>query len=100
MSDGIPFRVGGIVLCGGESRRMGTCKACLAWGNGHLLATVVAIALVGVVTCGALLGSLLPLAFKRVGVDPAVASTPFVASLVDVVGIVLYFQIAQLLLIG
>jgi len=88
----------GLVL-GGFLGAIGYARAYL-WGNGHGLATVVAIAVVCVVTCGSLLGSLLPLVFKRIGLDPAVTSTPFVASLVDVVGIVIYFKIAQWLLIG
>jgi len=61
---------------------------------------VVALALVSVVTIGTLLGSLLPLLFQRIGLDPAVTSTPFVASLVDVMGIILYFEIARRLLLG
>ncbi len=61
---------------------------------------VVALALVSVVTIGTLLGSLLPLLFQRIGLDPAVTSTPFVASLVDVMGIFLYFEIARRLLQG
>ena len=51
------------------------------------------------VTIGTLLGSLLPLLFQRIGLDPAVTSTPFVASLVDVMGIILYFEIARRLLL-
>jgi magnesium transporter len=61
---------------------------------------VVALALLGVVTIGTLLGSLLPLLFQRIGLDPAVTSTPFVASLVDVMGIILYFEIARRLLLA
>lgn len=60
---------------------------------------VVALALVSVVTIGTLLGSLLPLFFQRIGLDPAVTSTPFVASLVDVMGIILYFEIARRVLL-
>jgi magnesium transporter len=61
------------------------------------MASTVACSVVAVVTLGTLVGSLMPLLFKRVGLDPAVSSTPFVASLVDVVGLVFYFTIARLI---
>ena len=51
-----------------------------------------------VVTLGTMAGSLMPLAIQRVGLDPAVSSTPFVASLVDVFGLIVYFSIARLML--
>lgn len=59
------------------------------------MAWTVSTAIVGVVTMGTLVGSLMPLAIRRVGLDPAVSSTPFVASLVDVLGLVVYFSIAR-----
>jgi magnesium transporter len=62
------------------------------------MAAVVALTLVLVVVVGAVVGSMLPLLFQRVNVDPAVASSPFVASLVDVTGIIVYFTIARQLL--
>lgn len=65
-----------------------------------LLATTVLFSLMGVVTLGSLAGSMLPLALKRLNLDPATSSAPFVATLVDVVGLVLYFTIATLLLSG
>jgi magnesium transporter len=58
---------------------------------------VVALSIVAVVTLGTLVGSLMPLAIKRLGLDPAVSSTPFVASLVDVLGLIVYFSLAHLL---
>ncbi len=58
----------------------------------------VGFSLVAVVTAGTLTGSLLPLAFKRLGFDPAIMSSPFVASIVDVVGVVIFFSVAQALL--
>jgi magnesium transporter len=64
------------------------------------LALTVACSLVGVVTFGSLAGSMLPLVLKRVGFDPAVASAPLVATLVDVSGIVIYFAAASLFLLG
>ena len=57
-------------------------------------------ALLGVVTFGSLTGSMLPFALRRLGLDPASASAPFVATLVDVTGLVIYFSIAVLLLGG
>jgi magnesium transporter len=65
-----------------------------------LLAFVVALSLVGVVLYGTLLGSTLPLIFRKLGFDPAVASAPFVATLVDVTGLVIYFTIAAVVLRG
>jgi magnesium transporter len=59
-----------------------------------LVAMTVGAALVGIVTFGSLSGSMLPLALKRSGFDPASASAPFVATLVDVTGLVIYFSVA------
>ena len=58
------------------------------------LAATVSLSTLSVVVVGSLVGSLLPLAIQRVGLDPAVSSTPFVASVVDVVGLLLYLTIA------
>lgn len=65
-----------------------------------LLAVTVLFSLMGVVTLGSVAGSMLPLALKRLKLDPATSSAPFVATLVDVVGLILYFTIAALLLSG
>ena len=65
-----------------------------------LIALTVGLAVVGVVTVGSLIGSMLPFLLRRVGFDPASASAPFVATLVDVTGLVLYFSVAVLLLSG
>lgn len=65
-----------------------------------LLAVTIGVALVGIVTFGSLTGSLLPFIVKRLGFDPASASAPFVATLVDVTGIVIYFSVAWLFLHG
>jgi len=64
------------------------------------MAIAVSVSLVAVVTLGTLVGSLLPLGIKRVGLDPAVSSTPFIASLVDVLGLLVYFSISRLILAG
>lgn len=60
----------------------------------------VGITLLGVVLWGTLSGSMLPLVLKRLGADPAVSSAPFVATLVDVTGLVIYFSVAFLILSG
>ncbi|MET3352269.1 UNVERIFIED_ORG: magnesium transporter [Xanthobacter viscosus] len=65
-----------------------------------LLAITIGAALVGIVTFGSMAGSLLPFALKRLGFDPASASAPFIATLVDVTGIVIYFSVAWLFLHG
>ncbi|MEW5977818.1 MAG: magnesium transporter [Acidobacteriota bacterium] len=65
-----------------------------------LVAVTVATALVGVVLWGTLTGSLLPFLLRRLGFDPATSSAPFVATLVDVSGLILYFSIAALILKG
>ncbi|XYI00353.1 magnesium transporter [Sorangium sp. So ce1128] len=64
------------------------------------VAATVAVSLVGIVTWGTLAGSMLPFAIRRLGFDPASASAPFVATLVDVSGLVIYFNVAQVLLRG
>jgi magnesium transporter len=64
------------------------------------VALTVAASLVGVVLWGSLAGSMLPLALRRVGFDPASASAPLVATLVDVSGLVIYFSIAAVILRG
>ncbi|MDN3588179.1 magnesium transporter [Pedobacter aquatilis] len=61
---------------------------------------VVGCSLIGVVLWGTLMGSMLPLLLKKVGADPAVSSTPFVATLVDVTGLIIYFSFAILFLSG
>ncbi len=60
----------------------------------------VGVSLMGVVLWGNLIGSLFPLILKRVGFDPAVSSAPFVATLVDVTGLIIYFTVASLMLTG
>jgi len=62
------------------------------------VATVVGFALVGVVLWGSLSGSMLPIILKKLGADPATSSAPFVATLVDVTGLVIYFTIAILIM--
>src|SRR5574341_662609 len=71
------------------------------YGEHHLLvALTVCGSLIGVVTFGTLTGSLLPFVLRKLGFDPASASAPFVATLVDVTGLVIYFTVASLILRG
>ena len=65
-----------------------------------LIALTVASSLIGVVLWGALAGSMLPFVLRRLGFDPASASAPFVATLVDVSGILIYFGLASFILAG
>lgn len=64
------------------------------------VALTVSLSLIGVVTWGTLSGSLLPFVLRRLGFDPASASAPFVATMVDVAGLVIYFSVAQVVLSG
>ena len=65
-----------------------------------LVAITVGIALVGVVLWGTLSGSMLPFLLRRIGADPATSSAPFVATLVDVTGLIIYFSIALVIMRG
>jgi len=65
-----------------------------------MLGLTVAFSLVGVVTWGTIAGSMLPIVIHRLGFDPASASAPFVATLVDVCGLLIYFTVAQFLMLG
>jgi magnesium transporter len=73
----------------------------LIYGEHYLLiGATVSASVIGVVLWGALTGSMLPLALHRLGIDPASASAPFVATLVDVTGLVIYFSVATVVLSG
>ncbi|RZL14287.1 MAG: magnesium transporter, partial [Hymenobacter sp.] len=65
-----------------------------------LVASTVGVALVGIVLWGSIAGSMLPLILRRLGLDPATSSAPFVATLVDVTGLIIYFTVALVLLRG
>ncbi|MBN8720998.1 magnesium transporter [Asinibacterium sp. OR53] len=65
-----------------------------------LIASTVGFSLVGVVLWGTLSGSMLPIVLKKLGADPAVSSAPFVATLVDVTGLIIYFSVAFFFLQG
>src|SRR5467141_5214447 len=65
-----------------------------------LVAITVGLALIGIVLWGTLVGSVLPFILRRLGFDPAASSAPFVATLVDVTGLVIYFSVGFLVLRG
>jgi magnesium transporter len=71
------------------------------YGEHYLLVGLtVWLSLIGVVTFGSLAGSMLPFVLRRLGFDPATSSAPFVATLVDVTGLIIYFSVAALILAG
>jgi magnesium transporter len=89
----------------GQGLALGACLGIIGFvlvmigtEHGARFGLVVAISIVLVVLTGTVVGSMLPLFLRRVGFDPAVASSPFVASIVDVTGIIIYFTIARQLL--
>lgn len=81
----------------------------ILWQNLHwfnytdhylLVAATIFFSLIGIVTWGTLSGSMIPMVLKKLGLDPAASSAPFVATLVDVTGLIIYFSIAALILKG
>jgi magnesium transporter len=73
---------------------VGFLRAQFGWQTPLQLSMVVALALPTVVVWAGLVGSLLPIAAKRAGFDPAVMSAPFITTFVDATGLVIYFEIA------
>ena len=65
-----------------------------------LVALTVGVSLIGIVLWGTLAGSMLPFLLRRAGLDPATSSAPFVATLVDVTGLVIYFSVGLIFLRG
>jgi magnesium transporter len=95
-------------LLGAILGTIGYCRIVL-WQNLHIynygphwgmLAVVIFFSLIGIVLWGSLMGSMLPIILKRLRLDPATSSAPFVATLVDVTGIVIYFSVAYIFLSG
>jgi magnesium transporter len=89
---------------------LGIMGFCIVFGGYHFfnlfgehyirIGIAIGTAVIGVVTWGTIMGSMLPLLLKRSGADPATSSTPFIATLVDVTGLLIYFGTAFLLLKG
>lgn len=71
----------------------------LTWHSPIPVAITVGLSLMGVVTAGCVIGSLMPLILKRMGLDPAISSSPFIATFIDVTGIIIYFTIAKAILL-
>jgi magnesium transporter len=65
-----------------------------------LVGFTVGLSLIGVVLWGTITGSMLPIFLKKLGADPATSSAPFVATLVDVTGLLIYFSLAFLFMQG
>lgn len=89
----------------GQGLALGACLGLIGFlliiagtDHGALFGSAVALSIVLVVLMGTVVGSMLPLLLRRLGFDPAVASSPFVASVVDVTGIIIYFTVARRLL--
>lgn len=70
----------------------------LLWGDGVAFAALIGTTLVCIATMGCTVGGMMPLIIRRLGLDPATSSTPFIASLVDVFGILIYFALARIML--
>ena len=83
------------LLTGASLSLAGFVRAFFGWNSGMELSLVVAIALPTVVLWAATVGSLLPIAAKRLKIDPAVMSAPFITTFVDATGLVIYFEIAR-----
>jgi magnesium transporter len=84
---------------------LGVIVAVIAFGrvlmypDQHLpFAITVAITVIGIVLAGCTVGAMLPILMKRMGVDPATSSTPFIASLVDTLGVIIYATVAQIVM--
>lgn len=92
----------GLILGGLGFLRVCTWQAFAhAYGDHWLLvAVVVSLSLIGVVLWGSLVGSMLPFLLRRLGADPASSSAPFVSTLVDVTGLIIYFTVATMVLAG
>ena len=70
----------------------------IAPNHDPVAATVIPLTLMSVIVCGCLCGGALPIIFKRIGLDPAMMSNPFVAGIIDILGIVIYINIARVIL--
>ncbi|WP_428268684.1 magnesium transporter [Haliangium sp.] len=88
----------GLIL-GGAVGTVGVLRVVLTESTRSVaMAATVGLAIASVVTAGAIVGSGVPILLRRLGIDPAVASTPFIASVLDIAGLIIYFEIAGLFL--
>ncbi|MFM9873972.1 MAG: magnesium transporter [Fimbriimonadaceae bacterium] len=78
---------------------LGFARAYFGWNTGMDLSLVVGLALPVVVIWATLVGSVLPIGAKRLGIDPAVMSAPFISTFVDATGLIIYFEIARRILL-
>lgn len=92
--------LGIIRVVGWEWMHRGTTGQTLYTEHFLLVALTVAVSVTGIVLWGTITGAMLPFVLRRVGLDPASASAPFVATLVDVTGVVIYFSAASVILSG
>lgn len=74
---------------------VGFARAYFGWSSGWHVSLIVGIALPSIVVWAATIGSALPLGAKRLGIDPAVMSAPFITTFVDATGLIIYFEIAR-----
>lgn len=90
------------LMVGGTLGSLGYLRAAMAppfgWLSGPDLSLVVGMALPAIVIWAALVGSVLPIGAKRLGLDPAVMSAPFITTFVDATGLIIYFEIAMRLI--
>jgi magnesium transporter len=93
--------LGAILAVLGFLQVVATQRISGAYGPHFLgIGATLGLSLIGVVLWGTLVGSMLPFLLRRLNLDPATASAPFVATLVDVTGLVIYFTTARLILTG
>lgn len=76
----------------------GYLRAAFGWHSGFEISLIVGLTLPAIILWATIIGASLPLAAKRVGIDPAVMSAPFITTFVDATGLIIYFEIAQLVL--
>jgi magnesium transporter len=88
----------------GQGLVLGLMLACIGmvrvmmWGDGKGFVLTIGATLIAIPLMGCTVGSMLPLFLRRIGIDPATSSTPFIATLIDVLGIMVYFNVAQIFL--
>ena len=83
------------IVIGSTLGAIGYLRARFGWHTSLDLSLVIALALPAIVFWAAVVGSLLPIGAKRLGIDPAVMSAPFITTFVDATGLVIYFEIAR-----